>query len=130
MPVNTEDRGYLYDAAWNLNQRTNNGVVGTFNVDNKNQLTNDPSFGTESFDSNGNLHERIVSSSVFYDYGYDDENRLTAITNYSNGQANGPTWVTLFTYDGRPAAAARRVQRCDCACRVFIESDEPNDLFL
>src|SRR5437773_8828689 len=25
--VNTEDRGYLYDAAWNLNARTNNGAV-------------------------------------------------------------------------------------------------------
>src|SRR6266487_3522808 len=26
----SEDRGYKYDAAWNLNYLTNNGVVGTF----------------------------------------------------------------------------------------------------
>src|SRR5206468_9175374 len=25
--VNTEDRGYTYDAAWNLNYRTNNGSL-------------------------------------------------------------------------------------------------------
>src|SRR5207245_1144896 len=40
--VDTEDLGYFYDAAWNLNRRTNNGVVGTFTVDNKNELTNAP----------------------------------------------------------------------------------------
>src|SRR5438270_8451792 len=26
------DRGYFYDAAWNLNRRTNNGVSSTFSV--------------------------------------------------------------------------------------------------
>src|SRR5207244_4058560 len=36
--VASEDRGYLYDAAWNLNVRTNNGVTSTFVVDNKNQI--------------------------------------------------------------------------------------------
>src|SRR5439155_14419655 len=38
--VSSENRGYFYDAAWNLNRRTNNGVSSTFTVDNKNQLTN------------------------------------------------------------------------------------------
>src|SRR5438445_10429419 len=33
--VNSEDRGYYYDAAWNLNRRTNNGVTSTFIVDTK-----------------------------------------------------------------------------------------------
>src|SRR6266508_6965024 len=49
-----EDRGYLYDAAWNLNVRTNNGVTTAFNVDVKNQLT---SVGVVSctYDGNGNL---------------------------------------------------------------------------
>src|SRR5438034_190128 len=37
-PANTEDRGYTYDAAWNLNYRTNNGTLQTFKVDNKNQM--------------------------------------------------------------------------------------------
>src|SRR5439155_11061376 len=36
--VNTENRGYFYDAAWNLNRRTNNGATTKFVVDNKNQL--------------------------------------------------------------------------------------------
>src|SRR5438094_460891 len=31
--VNTEDRGYFYDAAWNLNFRTNNGSLSSFIVD-------------------------------------------------------------------------------------------------
>jgi len=31
--------GYAYDAAWNLNYRTNNGLVQTFNVNNLNELT-------------------------------------------------------------------------------------------
>src|SRR5439155_8690559 len=37
--VSSEDRGYLYDTGWNLSKRTNNGVVGTFTVDTKNQVT-------------------------------------------------------------------------------------------
>ena len=40
--VNSEDRGYQYDAARNLNYRTNSGVLGTFTVDGKNQLINAP----------------------------------------------------------------------------------------
>src|SRR5437879_2158545 len=54
--VNTEDRGYYYDIAWNLNRRTNNGVTGTFVVDNMNELTNAPSpVSTLTYDNNGNL---------------------------------------------------------------------------
>ena len=37
--VNSEDRGYTYDPAWNLNYRTNNGSLQTFTVDGKNQLS-------------------------------------------------------------------------------------------
>jgi hypothetical protein len=36
----SEDRRYVYDAAWNLNYRTNNTTTYTFKVDTKNQLTN------------------------------------------------------------------------------------------
>jgi len=36
--VASEDRNYGYDAAWNLNKRTNNTTVYTFTVDGKNQL--------------------------------------------------------------------------------------------
>src|SRR5438093_8447745 len=62
--VNTEDRGYLYDAAWNLSKRTNNGAVYTFAVDGKNQLTSSPT-GTHGYDSNGNM---TSSSSFTYEY--------------------------------------------------------------
>src|SRR5438876_8440712 len=72
--VSTEDRGYLYDAGWNLNHRTNNGVVTTFTVDTKNQLIGDSPFN-DSYDSNGNLSSRTYSSST-YSYSYDDENQL------------------------------------------------------
>jgi hypothetical protein len=34
------DRGYLYDSAWNLQYRTNNGSASTFVVNGKNELTN------------------------------------------------------------------------------------------
>jgi RHS repeat-associated protein len=34
-----EQMGYRYDAAWNLNSRTNNGFVQTFNVNSLNELT-------------------------------------------------------------------------------------------
>jgi RHS repeat-associated protein len=34
-----EQFGYAYDAAWNLNQRTNNTLVQTFNVNTLNELT-------------------------------------------------------------------------------------------
>jgi hypothetical protein len=54
--VGAENRGYAYDKAWNLNYRTNNGVLGTFQVDVKNELTNAPSpVNTITYDANGNL---------------------------------------------------------------------------
>ena len=34
-----EQFGYAYDKAWNLNQRTNNAMVETFNVNNLNELS-------------------------------------------------------------------------------------------
>ena len=37
--TSTENRGYAYDAAWNLNTLTNNGTPATFGADIKNQLT-------------------------------------------------------------------------------------------
>jgi RHS repeat-associated protein len=89
--VSTENRGYFYDAAWNLNRQTNNGTVGTFSVDVKNQLTADPNSGTDTYDSNGNLTRRTVTGTETY--GYDDENRLTNVV-------LGTTYNTVFAYDG------------------------------
>ena len=41
--VNSEDRGYLYDAAWNLNKRTNDITQHTFTANVKNELSTGPS---------------------------------------------------------------------------------------
>ena len=90
--VASEDRGYLYDAAWNVNKRTNNGVVTTFTVDTKNQLIGDSPFN-DSYDSNGNLSSRTYSSST-YSYSYDDENQLTSASYNTSYKSD-------WTYDGR-----------------------------
>ncbi len=41
-----EQFGYAYDAAWNLNRRTNNALVQTFGVNTLNELTNATRSGT------------------------------------------------------------------------------------
>ena len=38
--VNSENRGYAYDDAWNFNWRTNNGVLAAYRVNGLNELTN------------------------------------------------------------------------------------------
>jgi len=104
--VNTEDRGYFYDAAWNLNQRTNNGAVSWFSVDNKNETTDAAPLGTRTYDANGNLTQAGDPTSIGVAYTYDDENRLIEVyTNYNpgvgplvgGGATNGQT---DFIYDG------------------------------
>lgn len=72
--VTSEDRGYTYDSAWNLNWRTNNGTASQFSVDNKNQLTNAPTVSNQEYDSNGNVTDNRGFQQF---YSYDDDNRLT-----------------------------------------------------
>jgi RHS repeat-associated protein len=96
--VNAEDRGYLYDAAWNLNWRTNNGTTSKFIVDTKNELTN--AFNVPySFDGNGNL---ISGTNAHNSYVYDDENRLVQwfYFFFSTNQLSGGDARTDFVYDG------------------------------
>ena len=88
--VSTEDRGYLYDAARNLNHRTNNGVNTTFTVDSKNQLTGGPT-ANYAYDDNGNMSS---SSSGYVTYTYDAENQLVTWQNYNTAK-------TDYVYDGR-----------------------------
>src|SRR5262249_47742916 len=85
--VPSEERGYTYDSAWNLNYRTNNGALSTFTVDAKNQLTREGVFPC-TYDSNGNLTQVGNSFSIgMLVYSYDDENRLTQVyTNYNATQ--------------------------------------------
>jgi RHS repeat-associated protein len=92
--VNTEDRGYKYDAAWNLNWLTNNGTPTAFQVNVMNELTNGP-IAVNYYDSNGILTNKA------YDLNgdatlltYDDENRLIDIYNALTGLE------TVLTYDG------------------------------
>jgi RHS repeat-associated protein len=85
-----EDRRYVYDAAWNLNYRTNNTTTYTFKVDTKNQLTNATPVGNQTYDGNGNVTSSESGSRTF---SYDDENRLT-----TNELAY--TTRSVFTYDG------------------------------
>ena len=95
--MNSEDCGYLYDAAWNLNVRTNNGVTTTFAVDGKNQLS---SVGGSScsYDNNGNL---TFSAPDSITYTYDDENQLSSAQTAS-------WWRTEWVYDGRGRVRVRK----------------------
>jgi RHS repeat-associated protein len=88
---NNEDRGYTYDAAWNLNYRTNYGTPGAFVVNSLNELTNALS-ATLSYDLNGNL-----TNHAGHIFTYDDENRLTA---WSQGMPTIGALGTTFAYDG------------------------------
>ena len=105
--VNSEDRRYVYDAAWNLNYRTNNTTTYTFNVDGKNQLTNGTLMSNQAYDGNGNLTFGRTSSSSSEGYSYDDENQLANWYSYgdkSNGNGQPITASDLrteFVYDGK-----------------------------
>jgi RHS repeat-associated protein len=95
----SEDRGYAYDAAWNLNYRTNNTTLNQFKVDPKNQLTNAFS-APYSYDGNGNM---TWGNSARNYYVYDDENRLVQWFNYysPNGSPlRSGDLRTDFVYDG------------------------------
>jgi RHS repeat-associated protein len=85
----TENLGYFYDGAWNLNRRTNSGSVQAFTVDSKNQLTGGPT-ANYTYDDNGNM---TASSSGYVTYTYDDENQLTSTSSLN-------TYKTDFVYDG------------------------------
>ena len=105
--VSTENRGYAYDSAWNLNYRTNNGTLKTFVVDNKNQLTNSPGLGPGnvplSYDDNGNIYSRVGFN---WWYDFDDENRMVNRYYYSGGvdglgsPMDNSDLKTHFVYDG------------------------------
>ncbi len=91
--VSSENRGYAYDAAWNLADRTNNGVNTAFSVNNLNELT---TVGTTNFayDSNGNLTNEVAGTATTNIY--DDENRLIWVSTTNLSKAT----LTTFYYDG------------------------------
>ena len=99
--VASEDRGYLYDAAWNLSKRTNNAGTDTFSVDSKNQYSSGPG-GSFTYDDNGNLTYYGQTSGWERYFTYDAENQLMTV------EVPGYFYST-FTYDGR----GRRRQRTE-----------------
>src|SRR5207249_9669869 len=99
--VASEDRGYLYDAAWNLSKRTNNAGTDTFSVDSRNQYTSGPG-SSFTYDDNGNLTYYGQTSGCERYFTYDAENQLVSV------QVPG-YWYSTFTYDGR----GRRGQRTE-----------------
>lgn len=101
--TSSEDRGYLYDAAWNLSIRTNNATEQSFTVDSKNQLAtyqND----TFTYDGNGNPAERLLEGGGLVRFNYDDENQLTDAEELEpdnlNGFGEAFIYTTHFVYDG------------------------------
>ena len=86
--ASSENRGYAYDAAWNLNELTNNGTLSTYSVNGVNEL-NSVGGTSYGYDLNGNL-----TNNGSVNYGYDDENRLVSV------QTNGAPDLTTFVYDG------------------------------
>jgi RHS repeat-associated protein len=101
----TENLGYLYDPAWNLNKRTNNGSVTTFTVNNLNQVTNDGTW-TFSYDYNGNLVQQVRANHKEIDYTYDDENQLVRVA--TDTDTTTSPWRTDFVYDGRMRLRVRK----------------------
>lgn len=118
----TENRGYAYDSAGNLHYRTNDGVLGTFAVDTKNELTNAPSPASAlTYDSNGNI---ATAQSGHNTYTYDDENRLIQWAHYQISPSNptGGDVLTAFAYDG----LGRLRQRAEYVCTTIQQLQLPS----
>jgi YD repeat-containing protein len=105
----TENLGYAYDAAWNLNTRTNYGTPQAFAVNVKNELTSAVGLNCY-YDSNGNLTQRVYDSngSKTYYYVYDDENQLIEMRTDTYYTPSGSRFKTLWTYDGLGRARVRK----------------------
>ena len=95
--VASQDCGYTYDLAWNLNYRTNSAGVTTFSVNSKNELTSGPN-GNYAYDANGNLTNYY---STYMTYAYDDENQLTSWEYIQTAR-------TEYVYDGRGRLRVRK----------------------
>jgi RHS repeat-associated protein len=101
----TDNRGYLYDAAWNVNWATNAANSGQYTVNTLNELTNAGSLGVQYYDSNGNLTN---SHSGNWTWTYDAENRLVSLLRLTGPPTLITSNLTEFFYDGIGRLRARR----------------------
>ncbi len=104
----TENLGYTYDTAWNLNTRTNYGTSQAFVLNVKNELTSVDGLGC-SYDSNGNLTYRAyeIYGPRSYTYVFDDENQLIEMRTDTTYTAPGSRWRPTWVYDGLGRARKR-----------------------
>lgn len=131
----SEDRGYTYDAAWNLNWRTNGETGQSFTVNSQNELTSGLSGAAYFYhDDNGNLtNSNNVSGNPTLTCSYDDENQLVEML-YSDGigeesflESAGSGWRTVFTYDGRGRLRLRQDYEWSGSERTLTFKRPPRD---
>jgi RHS repeat-associated protein len=119
-PRLNEQFGYGYDAAWNLNRKTNNALIETFNVNNRNELTTVSRSGTltvagsvsgspTSFSVSGYSGAAIYGDGSWVQPGVtilSGANTFTATASDASGHTSIDTVTTylpatnIFTYDG------------------------------
>jgi RHS repeat-associated protein len=128
--VNAEDRGYAYDAAWNLNWRTNNGSLSTFTVDTDNQLTGFPDPGGTTVGTTYDLNGNLLFATAFdweNDYVYDDENRLIGFAAWRSPGGGLPASRVSrsdFLYDGLGRLRTRAEYSWNGTAWVFVSTNE------
>ena len=115
--LNTEDRGYACDAAWNIAYRTNNGVCTYYSVNGLNEVTGDGTYAM-SYEANGNIGT-MYSSSSYLSFTFDDDNQLVCVYDALNS-----SFRTEFVYDGLGRLRSR------LEYTNFIEEGRPNGLSL
>jgi len=89
-----EQFGYGYDKAWNLNYRTNNALVDTFNVNSLNELTTETNHGTLTVA--GTATERKAN--------YVGDNGVTSVTVSGTGLSSGAANLYVDGSWARPGA--------------------------
>ena len=115
--INTEDRGYACDAAWNIVYRTNNGACTSYSVNGLNEVTGDGTYSM-SYDANGNIGT-MYSSSSYLSFTFDDDNQLVCVYDALNS-----SFRTDFVYDG----LGRLRSRLDYT--NYIEEGRPGNVML
>ena len=88
-PMAGQQLAFVYDAGWNMTNRSVNGTAATYTVNDLNQVTSD-GVNRYSYDGNGN---RTNKGGVYYNY--DEENRLVEAFD-----SVAHSFRTTFVYDG------------------------------